>query len=136
MLGDEGIGVLAVKRLEASGWGARASLLDGGTGGFHLLGCFSDYARLIVIDAAMDGKPAGTVSMIRPRFATDFPTTLSAHDIGLKDLIESAFLLGATPELVLITISVAGLQPMTLEPSAEVMAALPAVESALRACFE
>jgi hypothetical protein len=69
LMGDEGIGVLALKHLEAAGFGTRADLVDGGTGGFHLLGYFLDYDRLIFIDAASDGQPPGTVSCIKARFA-------------------------------------------------------------------
>ena len=71
----------------AGGLEAEADLVDGGTGGFHLLGFFSDRPWIVLIDAAADGRPPGTVSLIRPRFASDFPRTLSAHDIGLKDLL-------------------------------------------------
>jgi hydrogenase maturation protease len=60
LMGDEGIGVLALEHLEAAGLGTKAELVDGGTGGFHLLGYFLDYERLILIDAASDGKPPGT----------------------------------------------------------------------------
>lgn len=73
LLGDEGIGVAAIRHLEQSGLAGRADLVDGGTGGFHLLSLFRDYAHIILIDATMDGKPPGTVSLIRPRYARDFP---------------------------------------------------------------
>ena len=135
LMGDEGIGVLALKHLEAAGLGTRAELVDGGTGGFHLLGYFVDYERLILIDAASDGKPPGTVSHIKPRFAADFPQSLVAHDIGLKDLIESAVLLGALPKVDLITVSIGEIRPMTLEPSADVAAAIPAIQAAVEACL-
>ena len=103
LMGDEGVGVAAIRHLEEKGFADRAELVDGGTSGFHLLGLFRDQQHLILIDAATDGKPAGTVSLIRPRYASDFPPTLTAHDIGLKDLIESAALLGYLPEVDLIT---------------------------------
>lgn len=134
-MGDEGIGVLVLKQLEAAGLGARADLVDGGTGGFHLLGYFHDYERLILIDAAADGKPPGTVSLIKPLFACDFPKSLAAHDIGLRDLIESAALLGALPKIDLITVSISEIRPMTLEPSPAVAAALPAVQATVEACL-
>jgi hydrogenase maturation protease len=134
-MGDEGIGVLALKQLEVAGFGARADLVDGGTGGFHLLGYFQDYDRLILIDASADGKPPGTVSLIKPRFAGDFPKSLAAHDIGLKDLIESAALLGTLPKIDLITVSIGEIRPMTLEPSPAVAAALPAVRAAVETCL-
>lgn len=130
LMGDEGIGILAARRLAGNAEiAARAELLDGGTGGFHLLGFFQDYPRLILIDAAMDAKPPGTVTHLRPRFASDFPKSLSAHDIGLRDLIEAASMLRPLPPLDLITISIASLQSLSLEVSLPVQAALPEVEA-------
>lgn len=75
----------------------------------------------------MDGKPAGEVSSIEPKFASDFPKTLSAHDIGLKDLLESAQLLNSFPKIYLITISVYQIQNMVMELSDEVSGAIPKV---------
>ena len=86
--------------------------------------------------SATDSKPVGTVSFIRPRYASDFPTTLTAHDIGLKDLLESAALLGDLPEVDLITISIGDLGLMTMELSPEVAAALPQIETLVRRCLE
>lgn len=89
-----------------------------------------------MIDAAADGRLPGTVSVLRPRFASDFPKSLSAHDIGLKDLVEAASLLGGLPEIALITVSVEKIQPMTLELSPAVEAALPEIERIVRALLE
>lgn len=132
LMGDEGVGVAAVRRLEAAGLGEQAELVDGGTGGFHLLDLFVERPRMILIDAAADGKEPGTVSVLRPRFATDFPPSLSAHDIGLKDLIQSAALLGRLPEVLLITVSVGALSSLSLELSPPVKAALDQVEAVVR----
>jgi hydrogenase maturation protease len=111
-------------------------ILDGGTGGFHLLEYFHAYPGIIMIDATMDGKPPGTVSLLRPRFASDFPRALSAHDIGLRDLIESAMLLGELPEIHLITISVDAVQPMRTELTAAVEASMPEVIKAVHRIVE
>jgi hydrogenase maturation protease len=135
-MGDEGVGVAAIRRLEQRDLEARADLVDGGTGGFHLLGLFREHSHVILIDAAADGKPPGTVSLIQPRFASDFPPSLTAHDIGLKDLIESAALLGDLPRVDLITISVASLSSMSLELSEPVKAALPQVETMVLSCLK
>lgn len=129
LMGDEGVGVAAIRYLEEKGFAQYAELVDGGTSGFHLLGLFRNQQRLILIDAATDDKPIGTVSHIRPRYACDFPPTLTAHDIGLKDLIESAALLGYWPEIDLITISINGLNSMSMELSPPVAAALPVIEA-------
>lgn len=130
LMGDEGVGVAAIRRLEQNGFADRAELVDGGTSGFHLLGLFRDRQHIILIDAATDGKPLGTVSHIRPRYASDFPPTLTAHDIGLKDLLESAALLGDLPEVDLITVSIGDLGgSLSMELSPAVAAALPQVEA-------
>jgi hydrogenase maturation protease len=136
LMGDEGIGVAAIRYLEEKGFADHAELVDGGTSGFHLLGLFRDRQHIILIDAATDGKPAGTVSFIRPRYASDFPPTLTAHDIGLKDLLESAALLGDLPEVDLITISIGDLGLMTMELSPAVAAALPQIEALVKECLE
>ncbi len=73
----------------------------------------------------MDGQPAGTISLIRPKFAADFPTALSVHDVGLKDMIEAVYLMDVKPDIHLFTISVDGVTPMTVELSPEVEAAIP-----------
>lgn len=133
LLGDEGAGVHAVRGMEAEAWPPHVTLLDGGTGGFHLLSLFQEYARIVLVDATMDGQPPGTVRLIRPRFASDYPRTLSAHDIGLKDLVESAALLGLTPEVVLVVVSVKTLpEGLHVGLSPAVAAALPRVAALAR----
>ncbi|MFI5180997.1 MAG: HyaD/HybD family hydrogenase maturation endopeptidase [Thermoanaerobaculia bacterium] len=133
LLGDEGVGVHAVRRLEEESWPPHVTFLDGGTGGFHLLSLFQEFERIVLIDATMDGQPSGTIRVIRPRFASDYPKTLSAHDIGLKDLVESAVLLGHAPDVVLITISVTTLpEGLRMELSPELAAALPRVAELVR----
>lgn len=127
LMGDEGVGVHALRSLEAEPWPDGVTLVDGGTGGFHLLGCLSAYPRVVMVDATMDGAPAGTVSVLRPRYASDFPRALTAHDIGLRDLIESAQLLGALPDVTLVTVSIGEVVAMRTTLSPEVAAAIPLV---------
>lgn len=137
LMGDEGVGVAAIRQLEQHGFAEHAELVDGGTSGFHLLGLFRDRQHLILIDATTDGQPPGTVSLIQPRYASDFPPSLTAHDIGLKDLLESAALLGDLPEVDLITISIQELTgALSMELSLAVAAALPKVETLVRECLE
>jgi len=136
LMGDEGVGVAAIGHLEKMGFAEHAELVDGGTSGFHLLGLFRNQQHLILIDAATDNQPIGTVSLIHPRYASDFPPTLTAHDIGLKDLIESAALLDYWPQVDLITISIGDLGEMTMELSPPVAAALPQIEALVSRCLE
>jgi hydrogenase maturation protease len=131
LMGDEGVGVRAIEFLEGEAWPSDVTLLDGGTGGFHLLACLHDYTSVVMIDATMDGKPAGTVGTLRPRYASDFPRALTAHDVGLRDLVEAAQLTRTLPDIDLVTVSIAEIRPMDLTLSPAVAAALPAVRDAV-----
>ncbi|MBM4176183.1 MAG: hydrogenase maturation protease [Ignavibacteria bacterium] len=127
LMGDEGVGISSINELSKIELPENVEVLDGGTGGFHLLSYFENYSKIILIDAALDGKPAGEVAIIEPKFSKDFPKSLSAHDIGLKDLLESAQLLNSFPKIYLITISVAQFQNMGMELSKEVADSIPKV---------
>ena len=129
LLNDEGVGIHVVKKLEEENF-AGADLMDGGTGGFHLLGFIQSYTHVIIIDASLDQYPSGNVRILHPRYAKDFPHQLSAHEIGLRDLLDAAFLLGNMPDLHLVAVSVKDFQELGMELTPEVEAAIPfAVEN-------
>lgn len=125
LMGDEGIGVHIVQRMEKMNLPNYLDVLDGGTGGFLLLNYFDEYPYVIFVDATMDGKPIGTVSITEPKFASDFPNALSVHDVGLKDMIEAVYLMEQVPKMFLITISIDEIRPMTLELDPAVEASIP-----------
>lgn len=126
LMGDEGVGVHIVHRMEEmKGRPDYIDVLDGGTGGFFLMNVFDDYGQVIFVDATMDGQPSGTIKTLKPKFASDFPNALSVHDVGLKDMIEALYILESMPELHLVTISVEGIQPMTTDMTANVEASIP-----------
>ncbi|MGB6649527.1 MAG: hydrogenase maturation protease, partial [Bacteroidota bacterium] len=60
-MGDEGVGVRSVEELAKNTLPPNVHLLDGGTGGFHLLSLFQEYSHIVLIDATMDGNDAGSV---------------------------------------------------------------------------
>ncbi|KAB2878541.1 hydrogenase maturation protease [bacterium] len=132
LMGDEGAGVHAIRELEKQTWPENVHFLDGGTGGFHLLEYLQHYKKIIMIDATMDGQPPGTLRIIRPRFSSDFPKALSAHDIGLKDLVESAAILNHMPEVHLITVSIEKVQPMKLDLSPDIQNVLPKITKSVQ----
>jgi hydrogenase maturation protease len=135
LMNDEGVGIHIVSRLEKEGIPG-ADLMDGGTGGFHLLGIIQSYKTVIIIDASLDHYMPGHIRVLHPRFATDFPKQLSAHEIGLKDLIDAACLLGNMPQLHLIAISVKEFQDMGMELSPEVKNAIPHAIKCVRELVE
>jgi len=118
LMGDEGIGVYAVRALEQHKLPPNVECLDGGTGGFTLLEPLQNADRIILIDAAADDSPVGTVTRTTPRFSRDYPPTLTAHDIGMKDLLDMFYIQGGEHEIVLYAITIDPKQPirMSLSP--------------------
>lgn len=129
LMGDEGVGVHALRQLETTSPTYGVRLLDGGTGGVNLLTEFEGTSAVVLIDATRDGAPAGTIEYHYRRHGGfgKLPPELGAHDFGLKDLFASAALLGTLPEVHLYTIAIETIRPMCTELSPAVAAAVPQV---------
>jgi len=124
LMGDEGVGIHVVRQLENYLCGKNVQVVDGGTGGLGLLEYFAKSGLIVIVDAACDGQPPGTVECLKPRFSLDYPRTLAAHDLGLKDLLDAVDLLDTKPETMLFTVSIALPQKMSLDLSPEVRSAV------------
>jgi hydrogenase maturation protease len=127
LMGDEGVGVHVIRHLEKEEVLTGVELLDGGTGSFLLLDPMQLARKVILIDATLDENSPGTVRRLVPRFSTDYPRTLAAHDIGLKDLLDAFYLLGHPVDVVLFAVSIAALQDMGMDLSPELAARVPAI---------
>jgi len=106
LMGDEGVGIHVANFLSSQKLPDNVVVLDGGTGGFTLLGELQSYDRCIIVDASLDKYPEGHIRVLTPKYSSDFPPSLSAHDIGLKELIEALILLDKRPEITLVAISI------------------------------
>lgn len=124
IMGDEGVGVHAVRAIEKQELPPGVECLDGGTGGFILLEPLESADRIVLIDATADGTPPGTVTRTTPRFARDYPHTLTAHDIGIKDLLDAFYMQGGSRDVILYTISIDPCQPISLDLSPDVARAV------------
>jgi hydrogenase maturation protease len=102
-------------------------VLDGGTGGFHLLEYFEQYPNVILIDATLDENPPGTIRLIKPKFAKDFPQAMSTHDIGLKDMVSALQLLGTMPNINLFVVSIESIQQQGIELTPNIEAVTPLI---------
>ncbi|MCL2652046.1 MAG: HyaD/HybD family hydrogenase maturation endopeptidase [Candidatus Azobacteroides sp.] len=127
LLKDEGVGIHAIRALENETLPPDVSLIDGGTGGLHLISWLQGYDRIIMIDATLDDNPPGTIRLIQPRYASDFPHLMSAHEIGLRDMIEAMSLTGSLPEICLIVISAADISEVGTDLSPEIQAVIPEI---------
>ena len=136
LMGDEGIGCHAIKHLSDLSYGLKADLLDGGTGGFHLMDHLTNHRVVIMIDATLDTYPEGTVRVLKPTGYKDFPQTLSAHEIGLKDLITSLMLIDRMPEVYLIAVSVKDYDELRINLSPVITETLPKITAKVDRIFE
>jgi len=136
LLGYEGVGIHVVRRLQSEPLDGNITVIDGGTGGYSLLEYFQDADLAVVVDAALDGNPPGTITRISPRYARNYPPTLVSHDVGLKDTLAALEILGKKPEVVLFAISIESPGRPTLELSPAVARAVPKAVRALTGFLE
>jgi hydrogenase maturation protease len=134
IMADEGVGVHVARALGEHTLPPGVECLDGGTGGFALLGALESADRIVLIDAAADGNPIGTVTRTTPRFSRDYPPTLTAHDIGIKDLLDVYYMRGGGRDVVLYAITIDPHQPISMNMSPQ--AAKAAEEAVLRILAE
>jgi hydrogenase maturation protease len=125
LMKDEGVGVHFISYLQENPLPLPVDMLDGGTGGFHLLEYFENYKRVIIVDATLDQQCPGTIRCVKPMFAADFPKAMSTHDIGLKDLMGALEILGKMPEIILYTISIDSIQEQGTDLNPGVKEKLP-----------
>ena len=114
LLADEGVGVHAARRLMQMTWPFGVKVIDGGTGGFSLLGHVEDFSHVIFIDACEMREPPGTIRVLpleSVQAATD-DARMSMHHVSIPDLMHlfKAVDCGACPETRIIAV-----QPQTID---------------------
>ncbi len=126
LLGDEGVGVRVVERLERDyRFPPGVSLIDGGTSGMEMLEDLEGLDKLIMVDAVRAGlAPATPLKLVGNQVPVFFKTKLSPHQVGLSDVLATLALTGNAPGEAVIV----GIEPVSLELS---LALSPEVEAKL-----
>jgi hydrogenase maturation protease len=127
LLNDEGIGVRVVEEMEKLNLPDNVDLLDGGTGGFVLLSLFHEYNTMIIIDAALTDDKPGSIKVLEPKYSSDFPKSMSTHELGMKDMIESAMLLEKVPKIFLVAVSISPQQDMDMKVTSKFEKQVPKI---------
>jgi hydrogenase maturation protease len=135
LLGDDGIGVVALQRLAAeAGETPGVEYVDGGTLGMALLDYFEPDATLILIDAVRTDAAPGTVVVLEGEdVARAASARLSPHQVGVADLLDAAELLGRTPRRLVLVGVVPQSISLSIDRTPVVQSALPALLEAVRA---
>jgi len=114
LMGDDGIGLAALQRIQAWEFEPFVERVDGGTWGMNLLQFVEEARLLLVLDAIEAGLEPGAPVMLEgdeiPRFLS---TKLSPHQIELREVLALAELRDTLPEEVVAI----GLQPGRVEMS-------------------
>ncbi|HID50401.1 MAG TPA: hydrogenase maturation protease [Chromatiales bacterium] len=131
LLGDEGVGIHALRRVERD-WTASnhddVSFVDGGTLSFALTDVLHEADRLVVIDAAQLHAAPGTVRVFENQAMDDYVGRgkySSVHEVSLAELFDMVRLTDTLPAQRALV----GIQPRDVDwaeqPSPPVNAAIP-----------
>ena len=137
LLRDEGVGVRVAEALlegalpvgsaggVAPGLPAHTRVVDGGTLGLDLLPLVEGARAVCFVDAIDAGLQPGSVVVLREGDVdTLLSQPISAHDVGLAELIATARFTGALPRCLAIV----GVQPAQVSPGLQLS---PVVQAAL-----
>jgi len=102
LMNDDGAGLHAVYSLQQTYRNsAGLRIMDGGTLGLDLLGDIAWADRLLLLDAVDMGVAPGTVVLIEGQdIDAVFAEKLSPHQMGVRDILAAAELIGDRPEQV------------------------------------
>jgi len=113
IMSDDGIGMRVVQQLaDRYHIPEGVEVLEGGTLGLNLLPDIQGIERLLVVDALETGGPPGTLLRLEGNeIPLAFENKFSPHEMGLKDLLTVASLMGDAPGEVVLW----GIQPERLD---------------------
>ena len=113
VMADDGIGVRVVQQLQKRfRFPENVAVMDGGTLGLDLLPALEGVTHLIVVDAVETGVAPGTLVRLEgEELPIALETKLSPHQMGLKDLLAVARLIGHEPGVMVLH----GVQPGNIE---------------------
>ena len=113
LIGDEGIGCLAVEELNRRyQMPSEVECIDGGTAGFELLSLIDNKDQLILIDALRNDMAPGTVVKIEDEnVPQSFLSSITPHQLGISDVLAAAALTDILPKKMVLY----GVEPKQLD---------------------
>lgn len=131
-MGDDGLGLHVLARLEAEWTFDDVQLIDGGTWGMKLLPDIEDATRLMFLDAINTQRhPPGTVLLLERHeipLLTDH-NKLSPHQVGLQEVLAISDFRGTLPDETCAV----GVVPQTIDLDTELT---PVVLASVDACID
>jgi hydrogenase maturation protease len=131
LLGDEGVGIHAVRRLGERPVPPRVDRLDGGTAGVDLLGLMEGYEKVVIIDAVDAGEEPGTIFRFTPEDVASGSAglALSLHQTEVLEILKLGSYVGQDLPPVVIF----GVQPAAMDWSTSLS---PTVEQQMESLLD
>jgi len=122
LMGDEGIGVHAVRELWKRTLPAHVDVVDGGTAGLEILELMQGYDKVVIIDAVDAGMEPGTILRFGSQDVTfeEVDAALSLHQEKVLRVLKLAEYLGRD----LAPVVIYGMQPEAMGWSTELSPAV------------
>ena len=120
LMGDEGLGVRAVEKLEARKVPLNVTLFDGGTFLHSLLGTLEGFDKAVIIDAVKGGSAPGaiyrfTLQELESKQTGEPGRMLSLHELVVPKALALEKLVSKLPEEIIFL----GMEPEKIIPSRE-----------------
>jgi hydrogenase maturation protease len=133
LLRDEGIGIHAIRALEARNLVPPGlEIVDGGTSGLDLLPYIEGRDRVLFVDAVNFRKEPGYIGVLENQeIPAMFSHKDSLHHLGLIDVLAAAQLLDVAPREVCLV----GIQPHIIETGLELSEPLKAKLPLVLSCI-
>ena len=125
IMGDDGVGLELLSRVQVACPDPRIDYVDGGTLGMELLPIIQQAHRLLILDAVSGSTPGRVVELPGDQIPRLLAAKLSPHQLGLLDVFAAARLLGREPETVMVVGVVPQYVDVQMGLTPPVSAALP-----------
>ncbi len=127
-MGDDGVGVKVVEELRKVKLPRSVDIFDGSTLSFQLINFFSDYSRIIIVDAVDFGKRPGRVFKLKidDVLKKKDINVISSHDFDVFNLIKILKTVEYLPRITFIGVQVGNIDE-GIKLSNEVASAIPKV---------
>lgn len=124
---DDGVGVHIVNQILSSDiiLPREVEVIDGGTAGFDLLPSMKGRDKIIIVDALKTEDVPGSIYRFSPDYALESRTSISLHEIGIKEVIRMLNLLGENPEIEIIGIVPEDINTLDISISPAVEKSIP-----------
>ena len=128
LLQDDGLGVHILNELEKMDLPDKVELLDGGTGGFHLIPIIEDKKKLIILDAIVSEDEPGSIYRLKfEDIEYKQKAGISLHEAGIIEALKIASIHGKRPDTIIIAVRPKEYKTFGLDVTPEIKKIFPDV---------